>query len=133
MNLPSELISMDKEQMKTDTSLFSGLGLALIGTTCCALPIALVTLGAGGAVASMVSAMPWLTTLSQHKVIIFSLTTGVLIFSYWRLHQIKVCSLADKYHMRWQKAVLWSSSAILLLSLFAAYALLPITLWLERL
>ena len=35
---------MDKEQMKTDTSLFSGLGLALIGTTCCALPIALVTL-----------------------------------------------------------------------------------------
>ena len=41
---------MDKEQMKTDTSLFSGLGLALIGTTCCALPIALVTLGMGSAV-----------------------------------------------------------------------------------
>lgn len=119
--------------MKTDTSLFSGLGLALIGTTCCALPIALVTLGMGGAVASMVSAMPWLTTLSQHKVIIFSLTTAVLIFSYWRLHSIKACSLADKYRLRWQKAVLWSSSAILLLSLFAAYVLLPITLWLERL
>lgn len=133
MNLPSELISMDKEQMKTDTSLFSGLGLALIGTTCCALPIALVTLGMGGAVASVVSAMPWLTTLSQHKAIIFSLTTAVLIFSYWRLHSIKACSLADKYRLRWQKAVLWSSSVILLLSLFAAYVLLPITLWLERL
>ena len=133
MNLPSELISMDKEQMKTDTSLFSGLGLALIGTTCCALPIALVTLGMGGAVASVVSAMPWLTTLSQHKAIIFSLTTAVLIFSYWGLHSIKACSLADKYRLRWQKAVLWSSSVILLLSLFAAYVLLPITLWLERL
>ena len=119
--------------MKTDTSLFSGLGLALIGTTCCALPIALVTMGLGSAVASMVSAMPWLTTLSQYKSIIFSLTTLVLIFSYWRLHRIKACSLADKYRVRWQRAVLWSSSAILLSSLFAAYALLPITLWLERL
>ena len=124
---------MDKEQMKTDTSLFSGLGLALIGTTCCALPIALVTLGMGSAVVSMVSAMPWLTTLSQYKAIVFSLTTAVLIFSYWRLHRIKACSLADKYRLRWQKAVLWSSSAILLLSLFAAYVLLPITQWLERL
>lgn len=133
MNLPSELISMDKEQMKTDTSLFSGLGLALIGTTCCALPITLVTLGMGSAVVSMASAMPWLTTLSQYKAIIFSLTTGVLIFSYWRLHSIKACSLADKYRLRWRKAVLWSSSVILLLSLFAAYVLLPITLWLERL
>ena len=124
---------MNTEQAKTDTSLFSGLGLALIGTTCCALPIVLVALGLGSAVASMVAVMPWLTTLSQYKVVTFSLTAAALVYSYWRLHRIKVCALADKNRLRWQKAVLWSSSAILLLSLFAAYVLLPITLWLERL
>jgi len=122
---------MDTEQIKTDTSLFSALGLALIGTTCCALPIVLVALGLGSAVASVVSVMPWLTTLSQYKVVIFSLTALVLAYSYWRLYWVKVCSLADQRRLRWQKAVLWISLAIVVLSLFAAYALLPLTLWLE--
>lgn len=124
---------MNTEQAKTDTSLFSGLGLALIGTTCCALPIVLVALGLGSAVASMVAVMPWLTTLSQYKVVTFSLTPAALVYSYWRLHRIKVCALADKNRLRWQKAVLWASTVILLLSLFAAYALLPLTLWLQSL
>ena len=120
---------MNTEKMKTDTSLISGLGLAIIGTTCCALPIVLVALGLGSAVASMGAVMPWLTTLSQYKVITFSLTAAVLIYSYWRLHRIKVCSLADKSRLRWQKAILWASTMILLVALFAAYALLPLTLW----
>lgn len=124
---------MDTERMKTTTSLYSGLGLALVGTTCCALPIAMVALGLGGAVASMVSVMPWLTTLSQYKAVTFSLTALVLIYCGWRLHRVRVCSLEDKRHLRWQNAVLWSSATILLLSLFAAYALLPITQWLEGL
>ncbi|MBR9910268.1 MAG: hypothetical protein GYB33_07945 [Gammaproteobacteria bacterium] len=122
---------MNTEQFKTNTSLFSGLGLALIGTTCCALPIALVALGLGSAVASMVAAMPWLTTFSQYKVVTFSLTASVLFYCYWRLHRISACTLADKRRLRWQKAVLWASTVILLVSLFAAYALLPLTLWLE--
>jgi hypothetical protein len=120
---------MNTEQIKTDTSLFSGLGLAFVGTTCCALPIVLVALGLGSAVASMVAVMPWLTTLSQYKVATFSITAAVLVYSYWRLHRIKVCALADKKRLRWQKVVFWASTVILLLSLFAAYALLPITLW----
>ena len=124
---------MNTEQAKTDTSLFSGLGLALIGTTCCALPIVLVALGLGSAVASMVAVMPWLTTLSQYKVVTFSLTAAALVYSYWRLHRINVCSLADKKRLRWQKVVLWSSTAILLLSFVAAYALMPLTLWWESL
>ena len=78
---------MNTEQAKTDTSLFSGLGLALIGTTCCALPIVLVALGLGSAVASMVAVMPWLTTLSQYKVVTFSLTAAALVYGYWRLHR----------------------------------------------
>jgi len=52
------------ENIKTNSSLLGGFGLALLGTTCCALPIALVSLGMGGAVASMMSAVPMLAWLS---------------------------------------------------------------------
>lgn len=123
---------MDRDQIKTDASLFSGLGLVLLGTTCCALPITLVTFGLGSAVASMVSALPWLTTLSQYKSVTFSLTGLVLAYSYWRLRQVKICSLADKHRLRWQKRLLFISAVILAVSLLAAYALLPLTLWMEN-
>ena len=125
-------MSMNNEQIKARASLFSGLGLALIGTTCCALPIVLVALGLGSAVASMVAVMPWLTTLSQYKIVTFSLTAAVLLYNHWRLRRLSLCSLADKQRLRWQKTVLLLSTAILLVSVFAAYALLPLTLWLEN-
>src|SRR3546814_15049884 len=40
--------------LKTDSAVFSGFGLALLGTACCALPFTLVALGMGGVVASTV-------------------------------------------------------------------------------
>lgn len=58
---------MKRENLSTNTSLASGFGLALLGTTCCALPIVLVTLGMGSVVASVVSALPVLAWLSQYK------------------------------------------------------------------
>lgn len=118
--------------MKTNTSLLSGFGLALVGTTCCTLPIALVVLGMGGAVASMVSAMPWLSTLSQYKAITFSFTAIILTYSFRRLHGVTVCSRNDNYRLMWQRTLLWISIAILAVSLFAAYALLPLMLWWEK-
>jgi len=38
---------------------------------CCALPAALVTIGAGAALASVVTAVPQLVWLSQHKIPLF--------------------------------------------------------------
>ena len=64
---------------RTTSSLMGGAGLALLGTTCCALPIALVVLGMGGAVASMVSVAPWLVTLSEYKLVTFTATGLVSI------------------------------------------------------
>ena len=52
-------------QRGAGASVFSALGLTLLGTTCCALPITLIALGAGGAVASVTSALPWLVALSE--------------------------------------------------------------------
>src|SRR5438445_8030875 len=55
-------------------SLFTSLGTLL----CCALPSMLVLFGLGASVASLLSFMPWLVTLSRHKQWTFSLS-GVLI------------------------------------------------------
>ena len=45
---------------------------------CCALPALLVALGAGAALSSLVSAVPQLVWLSEHKVALFSVA-GVML------------------------------------------------------
>ena len=53
---------------------FMWLALASSSTTlvCCALPALLVSLGAGAALASLVSALPALVWISKHKLIVFA-------------------------------------------------------------
>lgn len=48
---------------------------------CCALPALLVTLGAGAALAGVVSAVPQLIWLSEHKVGLFMFAACMLTFS----------------------------------------------------
>ncbi len=120
---------VERESVKTNFSLLGGLGLALLGTTCCALPILLVTLGMGSAVASLVSALPWLATLSEYKAFTFSATALILAYCFLRLRQVDYCELADQRRLKWQRALLLTSTGIFLVSVFAAYALLPLTLW----
>ncbi len=103
----------------------SSLGLALLGTTCCALPIALVALGAGGAVASLASAAPWLITLSKYKLWTFALTAVVLAYAWFRLRNASQCGIEDAKTLRWQRVGLWVSTALLTISAAAAY-LLPL-------
>ena len=117
---------------KTNASVFSGFGLAVLGTTCCALPIVLVTLGAGGAMASLVSTLPWLAPLSKYKAVVFGLTAAAQGYAWWRLHQVTQCDIADAKRLRWQRRILWVSTGLLVLSIFAAYAALPIVRWLDR-
>src|SRR5882724_5615302 len=59
-------------------SLFTSVGTLL----CCALPSLLVLLGLGATVASFLSAVPWLVTLSHRKNWVF-LIAGVLISGNW--------------------------------------------------
>jgi len=120
--------------IKTESAVFSGFGLALLGTACCALPFTLVALGMGGVVASMVSALPWLAALSKYKAITFLLTAAVLAYSDWRLRQTARdgrCDIADGRRLRWQRRVLGLSAALLAIAAFAAYGLLPIMRWLD--
>ena len=107
-------------------SIWSSLGLALLGTTCCALPITLVALGAGGAVASLASNVPWLISLSQYKGWTFAVTIVVQAYAWWRLRNAENCGIDDARRLRWQRRILIGSPALLLISLLAAYAALPL-------
>ena len=104
----------------------SSLGFALLGTTCCAMPITLVALGAGSAVAALASSAPWLVVLSKYKGWTFSATAIVQAYAWWRLRTVGECDIAAAHRLRWQHRVLWASTGIFAVSLFAAYGLLPL-------
>lgn len=48
---------------------------------CCVLPAVLVALGAGAALAGLVTAVPQLIWLSEHKPLVFGVAGGLLIMS----------------------------------------------------
>jgi len=64
-----------KQTILPTLGLFTSVGTLL----CCALPALLVTLGAGAALAGLVSAAPWLVTLSKYKLYTFGIAGGILL------------------------------------------------------
>jgi mercuric ion transport protein len=102
---------------------------------CCALPSLLVLVGLGATVASALSALPWLVTLSRYKVWSFSIS-GVLIGAsfinmYWLMPRLnRACSADDPgrcAEASWiSEVLLWTSAVIYAAGLFVAYALGPI-------
>ncbi|MGH8495084.1 MAG: hypothetical protein ACREVN_03040 [Gammaproteobacteria bacterium] len=48
---------------------------------CCVLPAALVSLGAGAAVVSLVNAVPQLVVFSEHKLVVFGIAAALLAVS----------------------------------------------------
>lgn len=113
-------------------SLFTSLGTLL----CCALPSLLVLLGLGASVASMLSFLPWLVTLSRHKQWTF-LVSGCLIGlsflnTYYLAPHLRAqdCNPNDPLACadagRLSKILLWVSAAIYTVGFFVAYALGPI-------
>lgn len=103
----------------------SNLGLALLtllasgGTlVCCVLPAVMVALGAGAALAGLVTAVPQLVWLSQHKAIVFGLAFALLALSgamLWRARTLPcpadpALALACT-RLRRASLVLWSLAA----------------------
>jgi len=113
-------------------SLFTSVGTLL----CCAMPSLLVVAGLGASVASTLSTLPWLVTLSRHKQWTFAVS-GVLIAlsflnTYYVVPRLKAtactsdnpstCADASKF----SKKLLWLSAVIYAVGFFTAYALGPI-------
>lgn len=97
---------------------------------CCAIPITLVSLGLGAAVATMASTAPWLITLSMYKGWMF-LASGLLItLSAWAVYRpgricptdpalAAACQRAD----RWNRLFIWLAGGMWAIGFCAAYVL----------
>jgi mercuric ion transport protein len=97
---------------------------------CCAIPIILVTLGMGAAVAAMASAAPWLITLSMYKGWIFAISGALIGGAVWVVNRpgricpadpevAAACGIADT----WNKRFLWLSGVLWIVGFISAYAL----------
>jgi mercuric ion transport protein len=115
-------------------SLFTSLGTLL----CCALPSLLVLFGLGATVATVLSEVPWLVSLSHHKHWVFTVA-GLLISANF----VYVYVVAPKLQMRngacdpndpaacqtanrLSRIVLWCSAGLYLVGFFSAYLLGPL-------
>jgi len=110
---------------------------------CCALPSVLVLLGMGTAVASILSAAPWLVSFSRHKVWTFSIA-GILIACSFlmtyviapRLRGGEVCDADDPTTCgevsKLSRVILWSSAVVWSGGFFVAYLLGPILARMDR-
>ena len=121
-------------------SLFTSLGTLL----CCALPSLLVLLGLGATVATVLASVPWLVTLSHHKVWVFTVAGVLITLNFIQTYAVgprlrstnescspenpEACDTATRV----SKAVLWIAAAIYALGFFVAYVLGPILVRLDR-
>lgn len=119
-------------------SLFTSVGTLL----CCALPSLLVLLGLGASVASMLSFLPWLVTLSRHKHWTFSVAGILIALSFVNMYYLaprlkaqqcvpdnpSACEESSKL----SRVLLWASTAMYSVGFFVAYALGPILTKLDR-
>jgi mercuric ion transport protein len=109
---------------------------------CCALPSLLVLFGLGASVASMVSFLPWLVTLSHYKRVTFFISGVLITLSFVNMYYIaprlkaQECSpdnpTACEDASRASKVLLWISAVIYALGFFVAYVLGPFLAWLDR-
>ena len=110
---------------------------------CCALPSVLVLLGMGTAVASLLSAAPWLVSLSRHKIWTFSIAGTLIACSFVmtyviapRLQDGETCNADDPTTCgevsKLSRVLLWGSAIVYSGGFFVAYLLGPILNHMDR-
>jgi mercuric ion transport protein len=110
---------------------------------CCALPSVLVLLGMGSAVASLLSAAPWLVSLSRHKIWTFGIAGALIATSFVMTYVVaprlrggescaaddpKMCGEVSKV----SRFILWASALVWSGGFFVAYLLGPILERMDR-
>jgi len=119
-------------------SLFTSFGTLI----CCALPALLVLFGLGATVASLLSAAPWLVSLSRQKESVFAGSGALIALNAVYLYAVaprlrlanaqcppgepSACATVD----RTSRTLLWWSGAIYSVGFFTAFLLGPILEWL---
>src|SRR5271154_896222 len=128
-NLNTSLRGSASSSLLSYFSLFTSVGTLL----CCALPSLLVLAGLGASVASTLSALPWLVTLSRHKQWTFSVSGVLIALSFLNTYHVasrikaKACAPDDpsacEDASKLSKVLLWVSATIYIVGFFSAYVL----------
>jgi hypothetical protein len=92
----------------------------------------------GATMASLVSNVPFLVTLSQHKILVFAVSGSLLALSGWLLYRRgrecptdpQLAALCDRTQ-KWNRRIYWSSISLWGVGFFAAYLALPLRIWFE--
>jgi len=98
---------------------------------CCALPAALVTIGAGAALASVVTAVPQLVWLSEHKLPLFAFGGLMLVLSSVSAYRNRNATCpADSARARscmrlrrWSARIFYFSAVLYVIGFFFAFLL----------
>ena len=100
---------------------------------CCALPIVLVSIGFGAAVASLNYNIPGLVLLAEHKLLTLSLPALLLLFLAWVIWRPNQVCPTDpqlaancKKAKHWNQRVFWLSVVIWMIGFFFSVLLLPL-------
>lgn len=100
---------------------------------CCALPVVMVSLGLGAAMANLNYNMPGLLFLAGHKLWTLSLSALLLLFLAWIIWRPNQTCPTDptlavlcQKTKRWNQRIFWLSVGIWCLGFFFSYLLLPI-------
>ncbi len=106
---------------------------------CCALPILLVTMGAGAILAGITSQFPLLAALDAHKNWMFAISAVLLVAATgltWRSGQHcpadPVLARQCQRVRQWNKRVLWVSAIVWFIGFVAAYLALPVRIYLDQ-
>lgn len=104
---------------------------------CCVIPIVLVSLGFGAAVAALYGNLPILTFIGRNDNAVLALTALILLAAGWALYRPgRNCPAEPKLALecqradRWNRRLFLASCAIWLVSFFFAKLLLPLSQWL---
>ncbi len=147
--MTSTSLSFDPERRARRAALLNYFSLFSSFSTliCCALPSVLVLLGMGTAVASLLSAAPWLVSFSRHKAWTFgvagTLIAASFVVTYFvtpfmrrGLREGEVCAADDPTTCgevsRLSRVLLWASAIIWGGGFFVAYLLGPILERMDR-
>ncbi len=147
--MTSTSLSFDPERRARRAALLNYFSLFSSFSTliCCALPSVLVLLGMGTAVASLLSAAPWLVSFSRHKAWTFGVAGTLIAASFFvtyfvapfmrrGLREGEVCAADDPTTCgevsRLSRVLLWASAIIWGGGFFVAYLLGPILERMDR-
>ncbi len=107
---------------------------------CCALPILLVTMGAGAMLAGITSHFPFLIVLGAEKNWMFAISGVFLVAAAgltWRSGQHcptdPLLAQQCQRMQRWNKRILWVSVIVWFFGFVAAYLALPVRMYLDQL